>query len=112
KADNNRIVKRYDEELLIIEAWGENSLRVRSFLDQHFVDRENALTEELTYDESKVEVSAGENEGTIINGDIKAVLDHRDRITFYDKNDNILLEEFIRLRAVKHDDGSEDVGTV
>ena len=34
----NRIVKKYDDELLIIEPWGQHSLRVRSFLDQHFVN--------------------------------------------------------------------------
>ena len=45
KIEANRILKKYDDELLIIEPWGQNALRVRSFLDQHFVDRENALTE-------------------------------------------------------------------
>ena len=39
------------------------------------------------------------------------MLDHRDRLTFIMKNE-VLLKEFIRLRAVKHDDGSEDAGTI
>lgn len=113
KIEDNRIVKRYDEELLIIEPWGDNSLRVRTFIDQHFVERENALTEEVTHDAGQIDLSIDDdNTATIINGDIKAVFDHRDRLTFYDKDENVLLQEFIRLRAVKHDDGSEDVGTV
>ena len=109
---NNRIEKRYDEELLIIEPWGNNSLRVRSFLDQHFVDRENALTENVELNNNIIETSYENGTATIVNGNIKATLDHRDRLTFYNDNNEILLEEFIRLRAVKHDDGSEDVGTV
>ncbi len=40
------------------------------------------------------------------------MLDHRDRLTFYNEKNGVLLKEFIRLRAVKHDDGSEDAGTI
>lgn len=112
KIENNRILKRYDEELLIIEPWGDNSLRVRAYIDQHVVERENALTEEITIDESKIQTDLEDKTATLVNGDIKVILDHRDRLTFYDKNGDVLLKEFIRLRAVKHDDGSEDVGTV
>lgn len=112
KIEGTRIVKRYDDELLIIEPWGENSLRVRSFLDQHFIERENALTESKNFNENNVFTHQTNNSATIVNGNIKAVLDHRDRITFYNSKNEILLKEFIRLRAVKHDDGSEDVGTV
>ena len=112
KIEANRILKKYDDELLIIEPWGQNALRVRSFLDQHFVDRENALTEPHDYDEKLVETYYKDNQATIVNGKIKAVLDHRDRLTFYNEKGEVLLKEFIRLRAVKHDDGSEDVGTV
>lgn len=39
----NCIERIFDDELLIIEAWGENSIRVRSFIDQRFEDRLNAL---------------------------------------------------------------------
>ncbi|AYW46531.1 glycoside hydrolase family 31 protein [Tetragenococcus koreensis] len=112
KVEDNYIEKRYDNELLIIEPWGANSLRVRSFLDQKKTERKNALTEEAQYDVSKVKTFFNDEKATIVNGKIKATLDHRDRLTFYNDKDEILLEEFIRLRAVKHDDGSEDVGTV
>lgn len=108
---NNRIIRKFDDELLVIEPWGDNSLRIRSFSDQHYVERENALTEDSSYS-SKVELEHTNNEATIINGKIKATLDHRDRLTFYDEKNQVILKEFIRLRAVKHDDGSEDVGTV
>lgn len=112
KFENHRLIKSYDDELLIIEPWGENSLRVRSFVDQHYVERENALTENHAYDPNRVEKKLEQNQAILINGNIKVVLDHRDRLTFYNQHDEILLREFIRLRAVKHDDGSEDVGTI
>ena len=81
---NNRIEKRYDDELLIIEPWGENSLRVRTFLDQHFVDRENALTEKID-NKYLVKLSYEDDVATLINGNIKVTLDHRDRLTFYNE---------------------------
>lgn len=107
---NNRIEKRYDNELLIIEGWGDNSLRVRSFADQKYNDNNYALTEKVST--PKVELKQTDDSAEIINGDIKAVLDHRNRITFYNADNEVILKEFIRLRAVKHDDGSEDVGTI
>lgn len=112
KVEDNYIEKRYDDELLLIEPWGKNSLRVRSFLDQKKVERNNALTENSDYDLTKVQTFFNNSEATIVNGKIKATLDHRDRLTFYNEENEVLLEEFIRLRAVKHDDGSEDVGTI
>lgn len=112
KIENNRIEKRYDDELLIIEPWGDNSLRVRSFLDQKFVERTNALTENNNYNSDNIQTYLDNDNATIVNGSIKATLDHRDRLTFYNDKGEVLLKEFIRLRAVKHDDGSEDVGTV
>ncbi|WP_438478272.1 TIM-barrel domain-containing protein [Streptococcus pluranimalium] len=108
---NNMLVKSFDNELLIIEPWGDNALRVRAFPDRKKVDYSNALLEVDTTTEVKV-IKKSENEAVITNGKIKAVLDHRDRITFYNDKNEEILKEFIRLRAVKHDDGSEDVSTI
>lgn len=43
-------------------------------LNEHFVDRENALTEPHDYDEKLVETDYKDNQATIVNGKIKAVL--------------------------------------
>lgn len=107
------IEKRFDNELLRIEAWGKNSLRIRSFVDQNFVDENYALNEKPKLNKDDIIINKNEDGSVIIkNGKIKAVLDHRDRITFYNDKNEILLKEYIRLRAVKHDDGGEDVGTI
>ncbi len=109
---NNRIEKRYDKELLIIEAWSEDSLRVRSFPDGKFRDEPYALIESDFKDTNVKVEDIGNGDYKITNGKIHAILDHRDRITFYNDKGQVLLKEYIRLRAVKHDDGSEDVGNI
>ena len=35
--------RTFDDELLIVEAWGENAVRVRSFVDMNFENRLNSL---------------------------------------------------------------------
>ncbi|KPI49183.1 family 31 glucosidase [Clostridioides difficile] len=113
KISEDYIEKRFDNELLRIEAWGKNSLRIRSFVDQNFVDENYALNEKPKLNKDDIMIDKNEDGSAIIkNGKIKAILDHRDRITFYNDKNEILLKEYIRLRAVKHDDGGEDVGTI
>lgn len=113
KISEDYIEKRFDNELLRIEAWGKNSLRIRSFVDQNFVDENYALNGKPKLNKDDIIINKNEDGSAIIkNGKIKAVLDHRDRITFYNNKNEILLKEYIRLRAVKHDDGGEDVGTI
>ena len=36
--EENRILRRYDKELLLIEPWGENSLRVRATQRENFLE--------------------------------------------------------------------------
>lgn len=40
------------------------------------------------------------------------MLDYWDWLIFYNEKNEVLLKEFIRLRVVKYDDGSEDVGII
>ena len=83
KISEDYIEKRFDNELLRIEAWGKNSLRIRSFVDQNFVDENYALNEKPKLNKDDITINKNEDGSAIIkNGKIKAVLDHRDRITF------------------------------
>lgn len=102
----------FDDELLIVQAWGDNAVRVRSFVDMNFENRLNALQQNSSKTKGPVSVRHDENYAELINGKIKVILDHRGRLTFYNEENKVLLKEYIRLRAVKHDDGSEDAGTV
>lgn len=100
----------FDDELLVVEAWGENAVRVRSFVDQKRNERSNALLPQP--EQKNVTVIQNGDEVELINGSLRVVLDHRDRLTFYNAAGEVILKEYIRLRAVKHDDGSEDAGTI
>lgn len=102
---------RFDDELLVVEAWGKNGIRVRDFADQKKQSLDNALLPKPN--DKEVSVQETKDGGACLeNGKIKVILDHRNRLTFYNDDNQILLREFVRLRAVQHDDGSEDAGSV
>ncbi|MBS8089195.1 glycoside hydrolase family 31 protein, partial [Streptococcus suis] len=96
------------DELLRIEAWGNNSLRIRAFPTGIVEEHVNALTEPVPNPHCKVIIHENGNQ-EIRNGKISAIIDHRNKISFFNEKGALILQEFIRLRAVKHDDGSEDI---
>lgn len=108
---SNSFSKKFDDELLIVEAWGENSVRIRSFVDMNYENRLNSLVGNNS-SLDKVIINKYDNSTELINGKIRVVLDHRDRLIFYNEKNEVFLKEYIRLRAVKHDDGGEDVGSI
>lgn len=110
KKEENKLIYYSEDELLIIEAYSKDAIRVRSFVDQRYVERDNALNK--TKDKIKAQVRIENNVGEIVNGKIRVVFDHRKRLTFYNHKNEIILKEYIRLRAVKHDDGSEDISNI
>lgn len=112
KVTTTSFARTYDDELLIVEAWGENAIRVRSFADTNFKERLNALLPNANKASKNVKINQYNDCTELVNGKIRVVLDHRNRLIFYNEKNDVLLKEFIRLRAVKHDDGSEDAGTV
>ncbi len=93
----NRLIREYDSEILWIEPWGENSLRVRATKNRRMPipDEEWAL---LPPANSNVKISIYGNEATITNGKITAHLTNRGKIIFLNQKGNILLEEYHRNR--------------
>ncbi|MGX2944827.1 glycoside hydrolase family 31 protein [Enterococcus alishanensis] len=112
RVEKDYFESRFDNELLIVEAWGKDSLRVRSFADQNDFEENFALLEKPESNINEIEIKQSEDSVEIVNGKIRGKLDHRNRLIFYNDKNEILLKEYIRLRAVKHDDGAEDAGTV
>lgn len=105
----NKLFRKYDNEILCIEPWGKNSFRVRSTPYGSIPQYENALTEEIKNNEVDIKIFEELNEAEIINGNIKAYVTNRNRIVFKNGKDEVLLEEYIRERAVANDMGNEDV---
>lgn len=107
----NKLVYKFDDETLSIEPYGKDSLRVRSTKLNEIPDLYGALLKK-DYSNIPCEINIRDNEAEIKNGDIKAVITHRKTIKFLNSKNEILLEEYIRQRAVTNDLGNEDVNDV
>ncbi len=105
--DNGALVCYNNGEMLRIEAWGKDSLRVRSTMLGSFTGNNWALTEKPSKTEPSVKVElvdhwVGNGDidkreiATIINGRIKAVVNFVGIISFY-KDDKLILREYFRM---------------
>lgn len=105
--DNGALVCYNNGEMLRIEAWGKDSLRVRSTMLGKFTDNDWALTEKPAKTEPAVKTEwidhwAGDGNidkreiASITNGRIKAVVNFVGIISFY-KDDKLILREYFRM---------------
>ncbi len=92
----NALCYRYEAERLIIEPWGENSLRVRSTKLAWMPQEDWALLKQENPGNPRITV--WEDGGRIVNGKIRAEINLIGKITFYNQKDEILLEEYLRTR--------------
>ncbi|MGL4589010.1 MAG: glycoside hydrolase family 31 protein [Mycoplasmatales bacterium] len=104
---NDKLVFQYDKEILWIEGCGENSLRIRATILNEMPENQFGLLEESEIKTTTIKFS--QDGRTIYNGKINATITNRNSIVFKNNNGEILLEEYIRLRAVVNDTGNEDV---
>lgn len=105
--EQNRLIHTYDNERLWIEPWGRNSLRIRSTCYPDMSRNNGALLDKKSEEDATIKIN--ETEASIQNGNIKAVITQRKTIQFYNQYDELVLEEYIRQRAVENDTGNEDV---
>ena len=90
------LLYRYDAERLIIEPWGENSLRVRATKEPEMPQELWALVGNPEKTDTKVEIHPYSAE--ITNGKIRAEVNNIGKITFYNAEGKLLLEEYWRNR--------------
>lgn len=104
--DNGALVFKTRGETVRIEAWGENSLRVRAAMYNPISDKEWALTEKPGKCETSVKIGAptewcgdGTGEwqtvGEITNGRIRATVNFVGIISFY-RDEQLILREYFR----------------
>ena len=104
--DNGALVCYHNGEILRIEAWGEDSFRVRSTMLGKFTGNAWALTEEVKPTKTTVTVESEEHwvgdgtidtreKATIVNGHIKAEVNFAGIISVY-KDDKLVLREYYR----------------
>lgn len=91
----NRLIFRYDAEELWVEPWGENALRVRATKQNSMPLEDWALqTPALT----NPVIVITEESGSITNGKVKAVIAKFGKLTIYNSDGKLLLEEYTRNR--------------
>lgn len=94
--DGCRLIRRFENETLMIEPWGENSIRVQAIMMGNTIDgKEWALTEEVKH---TANIKIDGETASVINGKIRAEITESGKILFYNQNGKLLLEEYARNR--------------
>ncbi|KAI0409103.1 glycosyl hydrolases family 31-domain-containing protein [Xylaria palmicola] len=95
--DNTALEYRYDSELLRIEPWGPNALRVRATYEPKLPTENWALSEPVP-EPKDVSVCIQDDEASINYGGITAQVNKRGKLTISNSAGKVLLEEFMRQR--------------
>ncbi len=88
--DNNSLVFVHEDDFIRIEPYGENVLRVRARKNDNFGIRDYAL---LPTSLVETQISINEDCAEIVNGFAKATINCNGKITIYNGNGRVLLEE-------------------
>lgn len=106
--EDKKLIKEFDGEKLIIEGWGKDSLRIRMSPNGVISENDWALLPKENTEKPSIKVNISKEEGVIENGKIKAKINFRGKIIFKNHKNEIILEEYLRQRAVLNDTGNED----
>lgn len=96
-AESQRIVWHFGRQTLVIEPWGLNSLRVRATCQSALNEQDWAL---LPRQQCKdVHIETGHESLSITNGNLRAVVNIKGQLAFYNQHGELILEEFWRQRS-------------
>lgn len=93
---DDKIMFHYDAESMVIEPWGKNSVRVRATKMAAMPDENWAL--QMTPVRPHVEIAEDENGMAMVNGKLKVCVTNGGKITMYNEQGRLLLEEYWRNR--------------
>ncbi len=88
--EQGALIARSGHETIRIEAWSENSLRVRSTMNRSFTKENWALSEPVSPTDAQIEIEGGH--ASISNGDIRAEISDVGLISVYRKGERVLHE--------------------
>lgn len=93
--EKNKLIWHFNGEKLVIEPWGENSLRVRATVLGEIQDTDYAL---LPPDSCTAKIVLEAQEASITNGNIKAVVRENEwtkncQVSYYNQKGELLLQE-------------------
>ena len=100
---NNQLFRRNDKELLLVEAWGKNSFRVRATQRSAFLPDE--LSALLPVQETETEISIDGDRAQIVNGKLTCRMMEDGILQFTDRNGKVLLQEYDRTRSMYEGSG-------
>ena len=95
RQEKNRLIFHYDAEELWIEPWGRNSVRVRATKNCAMPQEDWAL---LKPEDCACSIHIGEDGADLVNGKLKVHVTGRGKITMYNQDGRLLLEEYWRNR--------------
>ncbi|MBO5313543.1 MAG: family 31 glucosidase [Clostridia bacterium] len=98
RKNGNALERFFNSELLRIEPWGENGLRVRATPDGILSGKQRAL---LDIEEIEGKIVIEDDTGYIENGKIKASIDKNGKVTVYNSQGKVLLEESLKLQPLR-----------
>lgn len=110
RKEENALIRFFNSEIVRIEPWGKNSLRVRATPEGKLSGKNRAL---LDIEKGKAEIEIktsyeikdGEQReyetAYIVNGNAKAEIDRNGKITIYNQRNEKILEEMLRLQPLK-----------
>ena len=91
--DHHALIIRHAGETLRIEAWGKDSLRIRSTMYPSFTEHDWALTEKTVESEPVIEIN--EKNAFIHNGRISLCVNPQGVFAVY-KDDTMIFREYFR----------------
>lgn len=98
KIDNGALVRSFNSEIVRIEPWGENALRVRATPDARLSGKNRALIEQKPIN---AEIVIEEESAYIVNGNARAEIDKNGKIRILNQRSEVLLDERLRLQPLK-----------
>ena len=104
--EGNALVYQYDSETLRVEPWGENSLRVRASKVAPMPQRDWALTQAVSH---SAQVTVGEREASITNGQITATLTAGGWLKFFNAQGKEQPQGFVRTHLLRFGGGGPGV---
>ncbi len=90
--EENALIARAGNELIRIERWGENALRVRATMNRAFSEAEKGLCAPPS---GRARAEIGESGASIVNGTLRCFIHERGWMEFYD-GERLLLKEYYR----------------
>ncbi|MGB7839830.1 MAG: hypothetical protein WBL40_17145, partial [Terrimicrobiaceae bacterium] len=107
-SEKSSLVREYGNERLVLEAWGKDSLRVRSTMRACFEDQSWALVPRESAEAPEISIQ-GDGSASITNGRITARVDPRGQIAFLNREGAVLMEEFMRVRLGNMESGDGQI---